>query len=120
MKNYLLFSLGWFFMGLGILGIYLPIMPGVFFLIISALCFMKASPKYYNMIINNRQYGHYIKDYIENNVIPYKIKRIILMFIWSCSMFSIFFILYDKILIYRVIVLIIAIFSSLIILKANN
>ena len=112
MKNYILLVFGFVFMGLGILGIYLPLMPGVFFLIISAFCFMRANPKYYNLIISNKQYGHYIKNYIEHNFIPYKIKKIILMFKWTFSSFSILFILYDKILIYKILVLIIAILSS--------
>ena len=49
---YMLF--GYIFMGLGIAGFYLPLLPGVLFLILAAYCFMRCSPKYYNRIINNK------------------------------------------------------------------
>ena len=67
---------GYILMGLGIAGFYLPLLPGVFFLIIAAYCFMKSSPKYYNRIINNKLYGQYVKDFIENKIIPKRIKFI--------------------------------------------
>ena len=43
-------------------GFYLPLLPGVFFLILSAYCFMKSSPKYYNLII---EYGSGSSTYLE-------------------------------------------------------
>ena len=52
-------------MGLGIAGFYLPLLPGVLFLILAAYCFMRCSPKYYNRIINNKFYGSYVKNFIE-------------------------------------------------------
>ena len=120
MKNYLFMFLGFVFMGLGIAGIYLPVLPGVLFLIISAYCFATSNPEYYNKIINNKNYGDYVKNYIEHNVIPYRVKKIILSFIWICSAFSIFYALKHNLLIYRLLVFIIALVSSLIILKAKS
>ena len=112
--------LGYILMGLGIAGFYLPLLPGVLFLILAAYCFMKSSPKYYNQIINNKLYGQYIKNFIEHKIIPKKIKLIIIFFIWSFSSISIFYLFDVDMLIARIVVLLIAIVSTIIVISANN
>ena len=111
---------GYILMGIGIAGFYLPLLPGVFFLILSAYCFMKSSPKAYNRIINNKLYGQYIRNFIEHKIIPKKIKLIIIFFIWSFSSISIFYLFDINMLISRISVLLIAIVSTFIVISANN
>ena len=111
--------LGYILMGIGIAGFYLPLLPGVFFLILAAYCFMKASPKYYNKIISNKLYGHYIKNFIEHKIIPKRIKVIIIIFIWTFSLGSIFY-LFDFHMLYTIPTLLIAIISTVIVSISNN
>ena len=115
---YMLF--GYIFMGLGIAGFYLPLLPGVLFLILAAYCFMRCSHKYYNRIINNKFYGSYVKNFIEYKIIPKKIKIIIIIFIWSFSSISIFYFFESNMLIARGLSLFIAIISTIIVISANN
>jgi len=119
MKNAFNNLMGYLFLGIGILGTYLPVLPGVVFLIIAAYFFMKSNPGLYNKIINNKYYGKYIKDYIDDGIIPFKIKIIILSFIWSCSAFSIFYFL-NSLIFSQIVILVIAILSSLVILNSND
>ena len=119
MKNTLNNLLGYFFLGIGILGTYLPILPGVVFLIIAAYFFMKSNPYLYNKIINNEYYGKYIKDYLDQGVIPIRIKLIIFSFIWGFSIFSMFYFLSSNFL-FQIIILVIAILSSLVIINSND
>ena len=119
MKRTLNNLLGYLFLGIGILGTYLPILPGVVFLIIAAYFFMKSNKRLYNKIINNKYYGKYIKDYIDKGIIPIKVKLIIFFFIWSCSIFSIFYFLSSN-LYFQTIILVIAILSSLVIINSND
>tara|TARA_Y100000817_G_C16845570_1_gene539917 strand:+ start:48 stop:407 length:360 start_codon:yes stop_codon:yes gene_type:complete len=119
MKNLINNLLGYFFLVLGILGTYLPVMPGVVFLIIAAYFFMRSNPKIYNKIISNKYYGHYIKDYIDNGIIPLRVKIIILFFIWTFSSISIFYFLSSNLYL-EILILVIGILSSLVIINSNE
>jgi len=85
----LYFILGFTFFIIGLLGYYLPILPGTIFLIISAYFFMHSSQKFYNKIVNNPYYGKTIKLYIEDNIISVKSKVIILLSIWIATFITI-------------------------------
>ena len=111
---------GYLFMGLGIAGFYLPLLPGVLFLILAAYCFMRSSPKYYNQIINNKLYGLYVKNFIEHKIIPKKIKFIIIFFIWSFTSLSIFYFFNSNTIISKLLILLIPIISTITVISANN
>ncbi|OUX36933.1 MAG: hypothetical protein CBE33_04665 [Candidatus Pelagibacter sp. TMED273] len=89
-KLYYVFGFAFFLIGL--LGYYLPVLPGTIFMILSAYFFMHSSESFYNKIVNNPYYGKPIKSYIEENVIPLKTKFIILFSIWTATIISILFI----------------------------
>ena len=120
LKKYILLIFGFMFYCLGIIGYILPGMPGTVFIILGALCFLSSSPKYYNRIINNKNYGMVVRDFIEFRVIPKKSKIIILFCIWLFSLSSIFYFLYYQLLIYRLIVLILAFIGSLFIINTKD
>ena len=85
----LYFVLGFTFFIIGLLGYYLPILPGTIFLIISAYFFMHSSQKFYNKIVNNPYYGRTIKLYIEDNIISVRSKVVILLSIWIATFITI-------------------------------
>ena len=120
LKKYILLIFGFMFYCLGIIGYILPGMPGTVFIILGALCFLSSSPKYYNRIINNKNYGMVVRDFIEFRVISKKSKIIILFCIWLFSLSSIFYFLYYQLLIYRLIVLILAFIGSLFIINTKD
>ena len=102
----LLILAGTFFLGLGIIGIILPILPTTPFLLLAAACYAKSSKRYYNWLLNNKWFGKYIKNYREGNGIPLKVKILSISFLWITIIFSAFFIV--TILIVRVILIVIA------------
>lgn len=53
--------LGWFFIILGIIGAILPIMPTTVFLIIALGVFSKSSPRFHQMLLNNKYVGDDLK-----------------------------------------------------------
>ena len=111
--------LGYILMLIGIAGFYLPLLPGVFFLILSAYCFMKSYPKYYNLIINNKLYGKYVKDFIEKKIIPKFVKIKIIIFIWVFGIIS-FIYLSSINIVFMIFSLLISIVSTIIIASTNN
>ena len=120
LKKNMLLIIGFIFYCLGIIGYILPGLPGTIFIILAALCFLTSSPKYYNKIINNKNYGEVVKDFIEFRVIPKRVKIIILFFMWGFSLLSIFYFLYYELLIYRLIVLILAFIGSISIISSKD
>ena len=118
MKNYILRIIGLIFYGIGILGYFVPGLPGTIFIILAAFCFLRSYPKLYKKIINNPNYGSVVEDFILYRLIPKKVKLIILLCIWFFSLFSAFYFLSN--LYYKIIVLILACIGSLVVMSARN
>ena len=84
----LLITLGTFFVGVGIAGIFIPVLPTTPFLLLSAALYAKSSTRFYNWLINNRIFGQYIKNYREGKGIPLRLKIITITLLWitiGCS-----------------------------------
>ena len=56
-KKYLLLCFGLFFVALGLIGAFLPILPTTPFLILALTCFANSSPRFHQMLLNNRWFG---------------------------------------------------------------
>ncbi|MCD4812901.1 YbaN family protein [bacterium] len=82
-KKYLLISLGFVSLGLGIVGIFLPILPTAPFLILTAFCFMQTSQRLHHWLIHNKIVGSYILDYFKYRAITGKTKIIALIWLWG-------------------------------------
>jgi uncharacterized membrane protein YbaN (DUF454 family) len=98
---------GNFFVALGILGIFFPLLPTTPFLLLAAACYFRSSEKFYNRLMNNKWLGNYIKNYREKKIIPLKVKVLSLSFLWLTIGYSVFFIV--NIFLLRVILILIAI-----------
>lgn len=51
--------------GIGVLGIFLPLLPTTIFLLGAAACFGRSSPGAYRWLTTNRFFGRYLRDYKE-------------------------------------------------------
>ena len=120
MKTYILRLIGFVFYTIGIVGYFVPGLPGTIFIILAAFCFLRSHPKYYNKIISNKSYGRIVENFVRFQIIPYKIKIIILFSIWLFSLLSIFYFLYNYNIYYRIIVLILAFIGSTVVIKAKE
>ena len=79
---------GTFFLVLGIIGIFIPLLPTTPFLLLAAACFARGSKKFYYWLINNKWLGQYIKNYQEGRGIPLTVKIISIIFLWVTIIFS--------------------------------
>jgi len=91
--KWILITAGTLFVGLGILGIFLPILPTTPFLLLAAACYARSSKRFYRWLINNKWIGAYIKNYREGKGVPLKIKVFTISLLWITILFSIFFII---------------------------
>ncbi len=89
MKKYLLIIVGCISLGLGILGMFLPILPTTPFLLLSAGCFLRSSKPLYDWLLNHKHLGGYIKDFIEHKAISKRIKIIIISTLWLTILLSV-------------------------------
>ncbi len=101
LKRNILIIAGFICVGLGILGMFLPVLPTTPFLLLAAAAFAKSSDKAYHWLMTNKWFGSYISNYREGKGIPLHVKITSITFLWLTILTSaIFFVdnLYIKIL----------------------
>ena len=91
LKRLVFVSLGLIFLGLGIIGYFLPGLPGTIWLIISATFFVRSSDRLYNFVLQNRFFGRQIKGFLETGQMPLRAKILALFFMWVFTSFSLLF-----------------------------
>ena len=76
---YIFFSL--IFLVIGVIGYFLPGLPGTIWIIISATLFVRSSDRLYNLVIRNRFFGNQVRDFLETGMMPVRAKKMALFFI---------------------------------------
>lgn len=104
--KYVLAFLGLVSLSLGVIGIFLPLLPTTPFLLLSAALFMKSSRRLYNWLMNNKFLGKYLCDYVNNRTISVQSKIISITILWVTILASSIFVI-EKIVI-KIVLLIIA------------
>jgi len=76
---------------LGVLGIFLPVLPTVPFLLLALACFARSSERFYNWLIDHAHFGPIVRPYINGKgmTLASKIKAIAL--VWASISFSAFY-----------------------------
>ncbi|MCJ7814274.1 MAG: YbaN family protein [Candidatus Atribacteria bacterium] len=92
LSRWVLIIIGSFFTGLGILGIFLPLLPTTPFLLLAAACYIRSSERFYNWLINNKWLGNYIKNYLEGKGVSLKAKVFSISLLWITIGYSAVFI----------------------------
>lgn len=76
------FTLGWTFFGLGLVGVFLPVLPTTPFMLLALFMFAKSSERFHYWLYHHRVFGDSLQLWDQYNVIPVKAK------IMSVSMMS--------------------------------
>ena len=103
----LLIIAGTFSVGLGVIGIFVPLLPTTPFLLLAAACYARSSKRFYNWLLKNRWFGNYIKNYRDGKGIPLKVMVVSISLLWLTIIFSAFFIVHNIYI--RIILILIAI-----------
>lgn len=82
-RKAVLIFLGTVCVGLGVLGMFLPLMPTTVFLLMAAYCYSRSSERFHNWLLNNRLFGSYIKNYKSGRGISMRQKVSTLTFLWA-------------------------------------
>lgn len=105
--KFIYLTLGFIFLSLGIIGIYLPFIPTTPFILLSLLFFSKSSDKYYNKLKNSKFYKENIDPIKERKAMPLN-KKIKILAIISILFLKSFYFMHNKI--GRIVVIVILIF----------
>jgi uncharacterized protein len=87
--RWLLLGTGWLGVGLGAIGVVMPLLPTTPFLLLAAACFARASPAIYHWLLNTRILGQYIRDYRARLGIPLGAKVFALSVLWITILSSV-------------------------------
>lgn len=69
-------------LALGILGMFLPVLPTTPFLLLAAVCYARSSDRFYHWLMTNRWCGEYIRSYREGKGIPLGQKVLTILLLW--------------------------------------
>ncbi|MFG3593936.1 YbaN family protein [Bradyrhizobium sp. RDI18] len=64
------FSLGWVMVALGVIGLVMPLMPGMVFLIVAVACFARSSPRFEAWLLDHPTFGKPLRDWRATGAIP--------------------------------------------------
>lgn len=67
--------------GLAVLGAFLPLLPTTPFLLLAAACYVRASARFYNWLLNTRTFGPMIVNWREHRSVAVRHKVLAILFI---------------------------------------
>lgn len=88
--------LGLISLGVGIIGVFLPLLPTTPFLLLSAALFARSSTRLYNWLLNHKILGAFIRNYREDKSVTVRVKVIAISMLWATMLFSIFLVVNEK------------------------
>ncbi len=83
LRKWLLISTGMLCVGLGAVGIVLPLLPTTPFLLLAAACFVRSSDRLYHWLTSHRVFGSYIRNYREHHGMTARARVLTLVVLWA-------------------------------------
>lgn len=95
MKRTFFLVIGFVSLGLGILGMFLPVLPTTPFLLLASAMFLRSSEKWANWLLNHNIFGKPIRNYMENRAVDKRSKIAAMLLLWTTILISVWIV--DKI-----------------------
>jgi len=90
LKKYLFIVAGSICLVLGLIGIFIPVLPTTPFLLLTSFCYLRGSTKLYKWLIHHRIIGAYIYNYLIYKAVKKSVKIGSIIFLWCSLGISIF------------------------------
>ncbi|MBM3319931.1 MAG: YbaN family protein [Candidatus Eisenbacteria bacterium] len=88
----LLIVCGTLCVAMGVIGMFLPILPTTPFLLLASACYARSSKRFYQWLLTNRCFGEYIRNYREGRGIPLRQKILTLILLWLTIGYALLFV----------------------------
>jgi uncharacterized protein len=75
--------LGTLFLAIGIVGIFVPLLPTTPFLLLASACYLRGSERMHRWLLSHGRLGAYIRAYEEGRGIPLRAKLVALAMMWA-------------------------------------
>lgn len=92
MMRYLLAIFGTVSLALGVMGIFLPVLPTTPFLLLSAALYMRSSQRLYDWLMSHKHLGAYIRNFREHKALPLRVKIVSVTMVWATLLYCAFFV----------------------------
>jgi uncharacterized membrane protein YbaN (DUF454 family) len=76
-------------LGLGVIGIFVPLLPTTCFLLVAAWCYARSSQRLYDRLMRARWIGAYLRRYRDERAIPVHVKVASLVMMWITVGYSV-------------------------------
>jgi len=88
-KKALLIIAGSVSLVLGLVGVFIPVLPTTPFLLLTAFCYARSSRKLYDWLMNHKYLGPYLYNYVKHRAVYKRTKISALIFLWASLLLSI-------------------------------
>ncbi len=78
----LLLTLGWVSIVLGVIGIFLPVLPTTPFILLAAWCFSRSSQRFHHWLRHHKHFGLIVRTWEDGKGISRKIRTRALVLLW--------------------------------------
>jgi hypothetical protein len=89
-RRWALILCGTLSLGLGLLGVFIPLLPTTCFLLLAAWCYARSSQRLYERLLGARLIGPYLRRYRDSRVIPPRVKVAALVMMWITIGYAVF------------------------------
>jgi uncharacterized membrane protein YbaN (DUF454 family) len=90
LKQRIIFACGWTALGAGVVGIAVPLLPTVPFVLLAAACFLRSSERWHRWLVTHPVFGPHIADYLAGRGLRRRAKLLALATLWSSMLLSAF------------------------------
>ena len=80
--RWILICIGWFSIVCGIIGLFLPLVPTVPFLLLATVCFSRSSERFHSWLVEHKHLGPLLRDYLAMGGIPLRAKIMAISMVW--------------------------------------
>lgn len=85
-----LLAAGLLAVALGVIGIFLPVLPTVPFLLLALACFARSSARFYSWLLDHARFGPMIRPYLDGRGMPRASKARAILLVWASIALSAF------------------------------
>lgn len=82
-KKYVYIGLGSLCFGIGVIGVFFPVLPTTPFLLMASYFYLKSSDFLYNWLMNHKVFGKYIYSYVNYKGVSKSAKIGSILFLWT-------------------------------------